>query len=437
MSESIYRTNNSKISTNSTKLGNMAKTQNTSPMQNTVDNVAMNGWGSKSLDVALGRTEEPPTTFSDLHGREDKGKPQNLNTPSDYIVKSDMDDDGATEVLANTKFTDDDIFGQGAFASIRHYNGLYYPNEVDLYNQIYRFRIMNPDTAVSNFKEVLFFTKPDLSIMQRGEDTSDYPNLYGGLNEALASRSFWVELASKYMGKCDVVRMLQGSIDHNDPFNRLLQNTVTSSIDIPALESESVETASNMYGVNLSYRGSSEGSDDSFSFSLEFRDTRWLDVYYFFRAYEEYETLKHHGIVKPWKPYIEQKIVHDQFSIYKFLLDDDMETIRYYAKYYGVYPTSLPRDTFSQTSFENGIVYNINFKAAFYEDMNPEILYDFNDLMSYNWNKSGLYDIETYNTTLDRVDTRSATAAKIVKYENYSNPRGYEYKLKWKGDRRV
>ena len=191
-----------------------------------------------------------------------------------------------------------------------------------------------------------------------------------------------------------------------------------------------------MYGVNLSYRGSSEASDDSFSFSLEFRDTRWLDVYYFFRAYEEYETLKHHGLVAPWKPYIEQKILHDQFSIYKFLLDDDMETIRYYAKYYGVYPTSLPRDTFSQSSFENGITYNINFKAAFYEDMNPEILYDFNDLTDVIW-REGLYDIEVYNSTLDRVDTRSATAARIVKVSNDSNPKGFEYKLKWKGDKEI
>lgn len=396
-----------------------------------VKSVYLNPWGSEeTVDEALGKTKENSPTYKVAYNGT---APQDLNDPQDYMINSDQDDGGATDAIVNTPFTDDDIYNQSAFASLRHYNGLYYSNEIDLYNQMYRFRILNPDTAVSNFKEVLFFTKPDLSILTRGDDMGDYPSLTNDLEEALAIRPFWTELNSSMK---NTIRMLQGSLDRYDPFNRLLQNTVTSSIDIPALESEAVETASNMYGVNLSYRGSSEASDDSFSFSLEFRDTRWLDVYYFFRAYEEYETLKHHGLVAPWKPYIEQKILHDQFSIYKFLLDDDMETIRYYAKYYGVYPTSLPRDTFSQSSFENGITYNINFKAAFYEDMNPEILYDFNDLTDVIW-REGLYDIEVYNSTLDRVDTRSATAARIVKVSNDSNPKGFEYKLKWKGDKEI
>ena len=407
------------------------------PQDNVIDSVKANSWGNQSaIDAATGKDptgNNSAPSFSDTQNG--NPNPQDLNNVNDYILKSDQDDDGATDSLVNATYTDDDIFGgQSAFASVRHYSGLYYSNEIDLYNQIYRFRIINPDTAVSNFKEVLFFTKPDLSILQRDDNaTGVYPSISNPLNDALASRLFWRELKETMP---DTIRMLQGSINRNDPFNRLLQNTVTGSIDIPALESESVETASNMYGVNLSYRGSSEASDDSFSFSLEFRDTKWLDVYYFFRAYEEYETLKHHGLVRPWKPYIEQKILHDQFCIYKFLLDDDMETIRYYAKYYGVYPTSLPRDTFTNTDFNNGIVYNINFKAAFYEDMNPEILYDFNDLTKEIYTND-LFDIEVYNSTLGRVDTRSATAAKVVRYVSDFSPKGYEYKLKWKGDRRV
>jgi len=402
------------------------------PYQNTIDSIYANKWGDENaVNIALGKEESTDPTFRSLHNAGEVT--QNLNSPKDYIVSSDQDDGGATNALVNKKFTTEDVFTQAAFTSIRHYNGLYYSNEIDLYDQIYRFKIFNPDVAVSNFKEILFFTRPDLSILARNDNISNYPKINDPLNSALSGRPFWEELRDNMR---NTVKMLQGSIDHFDPFNRLLQNTVTSSIEIPALESEAVETASNMYGVNLSYRGSSEGSDDSFSFSLEFRDTKWLDVYYFFRAYEEYETLKHHGIVRPWKPYIEQKILHDQFSIYKFLLDDDMETIRYYAKYYGVYPTSLPRDTFSTTDFNNGIVYNINFKAAFYEDMNPDILYDFNALTSSMWDNNP-YDIEVYNSVLGRVDTRSAKIAKVVKYTSEANPKGFDYKLKWKGDKKV
>jgi hypothetical protein len=67
--------------------------------------------------------------------------------------------------------------------------------------------------------------------------------------------------------------------------------------------------------------------------------------------------------------------------------------------------------------------------------MNPEILYDFNELTKEIWNSS-IYDIETFNAALDRPDTRSAKAARVVKYKA-NNPRGYEYKLRWKGDKEV
>ena len=56
------------------------------------------------------------------------------------------------------------------------------------------------------------------------------------------------------------------------------------------------------------------------------------------------------------------KIIHDQFSIYKFIVDEDMETIIYWGKYYGVYPTSLPRDAFSNSNFQDGLTFSINFK---------------------------------------------------------------------------
>ena len=170
----------------------------------------------------------------------------------------------------------------------------------------------------------------------------------------------------------------------------------------------------------------------SFDFSLEFKDTKWLDTYMMFKAYEEYETLKHHGVVRPWKGYIENKIIHDQFAIYKFLVGEDMETIIYYAKFYGVMPKSLPRDTFSTANFDNGLSYSIDFRAAFFEDMKPEIIYDFNALSKpfYDTEK---YKISQYNEWLDRIDHRAATTAVVTREKNAKAPCGYVYKLKWKG----
>ena len=137
-------------------------------------------------------------------------------------------------------------------------------------------------------------------------------------------------------------------------------------------------------------------------------------------------------MIRPWKKYIENKIIHDQFAIYKFIVDEDMETILYWGKYYGVMPRSLPRDVFSNPNFETGLSYSINFRAAFFEDMKPEILEDFNYLSQEYYN-SLPYEIDIYNDILHRTDNRAAKAAYIVKQKSSISPNGYVYKLKWKG----
>lgn len=312
--------------------------------------------------------------------------------------------------------------------NIYHSANIFQRNEIDLFNKTYRFGLSNPYNVLSNTKEFLFFTKPDLHIYKRDDDNGITSN---SLVDGISDLPFWKNLTST-MPK--VIEMLQQSYGNStqDKFNHLLQNQVTSNLDIPALSSEMIDTPSNSFGVSYSYRGSSESSDDNPEFSLEFKDTKWLEVYNFFRAYEEYETLKHHGTIRPYKYYITNKIIHDQFSIYKFLVDEDMETIVYYGKMYGVAPKSLPRDVFSSQSFDNGLSYTIDFKAAFYEDMRPEILQDFNSL-SGDYYKSLDYEIPIFNTTFDRTDTRPAQAAYVTVENDIYAPGGRSFKLKWRG----
>ena len=330
------------------------------------------------------------------------------------------------------------------YEGLAHSNNIFSRNDIynkstnPLFNKTWRFGLLNPYGAIASSREFLFFTKPDLHIMERRDADGI---LTGELATGLSS-GFWEDMKSS---KKRIIEMLQSSYGSNraDPFNHLLQNMVNSNLEIPSLSAPTVETATNMYGVGFSYRGSSEQSDDGPEFSLEFKDDRWLNVYSFFRAYEEYETEKHHGSVRPYKGYIINKIIHDQFAIYKFIVAEDMETIIYWGKYYGVMPTSLPRDVFSSDNFENGLTFSISFKAAFYEDMKPEIIEDFDTLSKTWWDKFDPettkigYDIDIYNTILGRTDNRPATTAYVVRDEDSPiakmSPNGYVYKLKWRG----
>ena len=269
------------------------------------------------------------------------------------------------------------VFSEDDWKLIRQRDMKIYGRDLNIFNNIYRFGYLNPSDAISNTREYLFFTKPELYIYEPGKSSKV-------LRPELADIPFWREMYN-YHNKVlfllsgeDYLRIGGTKLSRN---NNLLSNQVSSTLDVPGTDAVMSETGANKYGVSISYRGSSEASDDNFDFSLEFKDTRNLDVYHFFKAYEEYETLKHHGVIGPPMKYIEQKILHDQFAIYKFIVDEDMETIVYYCKYYGVTPKSLPRDIFSSNTFENGIVYSIGFHAQFFEDMDPRILYDFNTWM--------------------------------------------------------
>ena len=327
-----------------------------------------------------------------------------------------------------------------------------------IFNERYRYGVLNIYQNISTAREVLFFTKPDLAIFGAGDDFTA-----NGFNKVLAKDPFFVDLNNRYP---EVLYALQSSCggrykEHNCPFNNLLGNMVQSNLDVPSTSAEMIETPANMYGVSYKYRGSSEGGDDNHTFSLEFKDTKYLPVYNFFKAYDLYEIYKHHGIIKPNINYIVNKVLHDQYSIYKFILDEDMETIIFYAKYYGVKSVNLPRDVFNSTTYDNGISYSIDFDAAFVEDSNPMILADFNDL-AYDYFKAQPNVIPVFNVNKGVVDMRTAKCAIVVKERDGSNvseivgkdssgefsyngrgkllshvPGGIVYKLKWKGDQTV
>lgn len=394
----------------------------------------------KAVTIETTRTinNTVPLTVNTLRNRVEQPDVASEQSLTNNTISSKNQDDNNTSASlssANTNYAysmssngNISIANKNAERDIYHSVNLFSRSEIDsaLYNKTFRFGLMNPYGSLSTAREYLFFTKPDLHILYTDENLS----VSDVLNPQLTSLPFWVDLYNSR--KNTTISSLQLSYDRSDPFNHLLQNQVSSNLDVPGLSAEMIDTPVNMYGVGYQYRGSSEAADDNPEFSLEFKDTRFLDTYTYFRVYEEYETLKHHGILSPSKYYIKNKILHDAFCIYKFLVDEDMETIIYYGKMYGVTPKSLPRDVFSNPNFDNGISYSIDFKAAFYEDMKPDILADFNKLSNDLYNKQK-YQINPFNSVLDHADTRPAKAAYVVKEASTISPTGYVYKLKWKG----
>lgn len=250
------------------------------------------------------------------------------------------------------------------------------------FNKFSRYGYLDPThELVTGNREYLFFSKPDLHLV----DTSSNEKMY----DVLKSVPFFDEAFNRY--KLSYYSLQQtfngtsGSIDpdglHIDLSNKyinLLSNMVTSSFDLADISASDVLNNQNLYQTNTSYREGSLTSDLQYDFSLEFKDTKYLDVYMLFKIYDEYFRQMYMREILPTRfDYIVNKIYPEALSIWKVIVDDTGRII-YWAKATGCTPMSVPRGTIS--NIEGNVKFTINWKAQFIKDMDPVNLTELNYL---------------------------------------------------------
>lgn len=306
-------------------------------------------------------------------------------------------------------------------------NAIYDRYDMDWNKKFSRFGIIDPYNALTTTKEYIFFTKPDLCIL----------NSELRIGKLLQNNAFFVDAANRYN---PVLRQLQSSVSSKEgPFMTILSNSLMSSLELPGINAESIETASNIVGTQITYRGTSLKSDEDFEFSLEFEDTKWLDVYMLFKAYDEYEKLRWDGALDfskaesdRWINYIINKVLHDQISIYKFVVGEDGYRIVYWARITGCYPNSIPRDAFGDMNNSDGQKLTVGWKGHFVRDMDPIIINQFNLLVSPY--VKGKEELPLFDMSSHAMDGRWASIPYIDIRTVSDSKRGSrrEYFLRWK-----
>ena len=291
--------------------------------------------------------------------------------------------------------------------TILNSSNIYSPEQIAemRFSRFARYGMLDIANENSGTREYIFFTKPDLHIFN--------PESGMEINHQLKDVNFFKNAIKQYPMS---LLSLQQSINPKrelyptgyNPrslFIPLLSNHVTSSFDLPGITATETENNTTLFQVKTTYRDSSEQSDFGFEFSLEFWDTRYLDVYMFFKGYDEYCREEFYRNVTPPKlSYRDDKVNCKQFSIFKIIVDET-NTIMFYAKATGVYPMGVPRDAMS--NFENTIKITVPFKAQFVRDMDPIILTELNHLTLRSSGKqaSELSFLNTYNTDIHAADT--------------------------------
>ena len=301
--------------------------------------------------------------------------------------------------------------------------GLFERGDMNDTTRFMKFGYLDPYYRVGRTFEYVFFTKPDLYILNSDE------SLNSGTNLPLfnIARELWKPS----------LRDLQYRRATNEPFSAILYNHRASNLDLPDLQATEIETGENMWGTKVFYRRASVTSSDNFEFTMEFRDNKFLDTYMFFRLYELYEERKAYGLIplynerEYYRYYILNKRLHDQMSVYKFIIGEDGRELIHWSKLYGVYPKSCPRSVFGDMPEDGNFKFTVTFKANFVEDMDPNILIDFNEL-SRNYYPNGNFPEEVPLYSIDKgFVTNSAARPPYFRWEKSERRSNYKFVMVW------
>lgn len=252
-----------------------------------------------------------------------------------------------------------------------------------IFHKFDRIGCVDPYNGFVGSKEYVFFTRPDLHLFETTNGDQ--------LNSELANLPLFNDIFDRYP---DTMYSLQSSCSKNRaPFICLLSNTISSPLEVPSINANnSIETGANAYGTKLSYRGTSHPSDENITINIEFTDNRYLEVFMLCKLYDEYEKQKLLGYITPrshW--YMLHKILSDAISIFKIVVAEDGESILYYAKYTGCTLVSTPTEHMSDIgSITGNFTFSTTWHCEFFDDLDMEILSDFNAVVLRRMEKFGL-----------------------------------------------
>lgn len=239
-----------------------------------------------------------------------------------------------------------------------------------LHQQFNRYKIAYPDAYLSKSTSYVFFTRPDLNILKSTTGgnvalTDDFKNV--GLYYMLFNKN------------PDLLRGLTSHLTSKHDFNIWLSNQ-SESFELSDEFIKTVEHGETYTGYKLVYGKNNIESNTAGTFSVSYSDDNYGSVYYTHKAWMEYISMVSRGEASPTVEYIRKKILDYACSAYYFLCGPDGETIIFWAKFFGVFPTSTPSSAFSWAKGSNVKLpnFSINYAYSFKEDANPLSLAEFN-----------------------------------------------------------
>ena len=247
-----------------------------------------------------------------------------------------------------------------------------------LYNQYInrynRFKMVYGDDALSKTFAHVFFVRPDCNIFLPG--TNNNSTLVSGLENSpdfYYARKHSLELLSQ--------------LTHTT-YGQKHQFMLYPSNKVRSFEVADEYITTDAYGQGLTgykvpYGKHNVESRTADKFSCTYIDDRDLHVYHLHKLWMDYISYVYRGKAMPRKQYIQNKVIDYATCVYYIVCAEDGETIIFWSKYWGVFPTKAPSSTFSFSADNPGGIqkpeFTIEYQYAWKEDFNPLTLVEFNE----------------------------------------------------------
>lgn len=295
---------------------------------------------------------------------------------------------------------------------------------VEYYN---RFKIPNPDLYGGRYVPYVFFVRPSCNIFKN--KTTMQKALTDGSNEVF-------NYAQKFSP--ELLKELDGSVyNQGTDFMYSLSNAVSEfSTSDEYINSDTY--GKNYSGYQIAYGKNDVESKTAGDIRIRFKETHDLHIYLLHRLWIEYISGCYRGVIKPRNTSIFTKTLDYAGAIYYIITDEDGESIVFWSKYYGVFPTTMPSSQFSWgegnlITRDNVGSIDITYKYSFKSDYDPFILYREFNLNAHKKHPTSYLAI--YDGDAGRLGQTWVRTPYISLDKSGSNGNPYQFKLRFTNDK--
>lgn len=287
----------------------------------------------------------------------------------------------------------------------------------DLFANYNRFKIPFTDEALSKTFSHVFFTRPDLNLVE-----------YKGSDSIVLTKQVENDATFYYLFKTNrnILTTLTQMHSSTHDFNLFL-SSMARSFEVSDEYIKTTEHGETFTGYKMQYGKHIIESRTAGTFSVNYEDNKHLEIYKCHKAWVEYISKVYRGELTTKREYITSKTLDYACSVYYIICAADNETILFWTKYYGVFPTNIPSSVTSWSKGDSMKIpeYSITYAYAYKEDFSPLTLAEF------NMNSSGeLKYVKNYSEELGH-SGQTMTGAPFI--ETINDNGHYEFKLRFRG----